>query len=90
MQLATYDLQFAPLQSLPQEDPESNAWRVQWDRTGTELVTCGDDGMVHVWRCDYEEQWSRAEDLEEKACGIGSSCAVASGKETAATVTEER
>jgi WD40 repeat protein len=32
----------------------SNAWRCQWNVTGTVLASSGDRGLVQLWKCDFE------------------------------------
>lgn len=31
----------------------SEAWKVEWNVTGTVLATSGDDGKVKLWKCEY-------------------------------------
>ena len=32
----------------------TNAWRCQWNVTGTVLACSGDRGMVEMWKSDFE------------------------------------
>ena len=33
--------------------PATNAWRCQWNVTGTVLATSGDKGVVRLWKADF-------------------------------------
>jgi nucleoporin SEH1 len=36
---------------------DSNAWRCQWNVTGTVLASSGDKGVVHLWKADADGQF---------------------------------
>nr|CCA17427.1 nucleoporinlike protein putative [Albugo laibachii Nc14] len=36
---------------------DAEVWRVEWNVTGTMLASSGDDGTVHMWKCDCDGNW---------------------------------
>ncbi|KAI9915856.1 hypothetical protein PsorP6_006968 [Peronosclerospora sorghi] len=37
---------------------DSEVWRVEWNVTGTMLVSSGDDSTVRMWKSDFEDEWA--------------------------------
>lgn len=42
------------------DDHRSPVWRVQFDVTGTHITSCGDDGVLRVWKRDFSGKWVAA------------------------------
>jgi nucleoporin SEH1 len=41
-------------------------WQVEWNATGTVLSSCGDDGVIRMWKClillilgSYLKEWKQ-------------------------------
>ncbi|GME81666.1 unnamed protein product [Ambrosiozyma monospora] len=45
------------LETLGEFDYETEVWRVQWNSTGTILSSCGDDGLVRLYKCNYANKF---------------------------------
>lgn len=39
------------------EDHQSEVWRVEWNITGTILASSGDDGVVRLYKANFNGEW---------------------------------
>lgn len=42
---------------------QSQAWRCQWNVTGTVLASSGDGGMVKMWKSDFQGRWKLVSEI---------------------------
>ena len=49
---------FPSLLYCSKDEPEASAWQVQWNVTGTTLVTGGDDGAIRFWGKEHDGTWA--------------------------------
>eukprot|EP00581_Thalassiosira_minuscula_P033340 CAMPEP_0183787342 /NCGR_PEP_ID=MMETSP0739-20130205/67495_1 /TAXON_ID=385413 /ORGANISM="Thalassiosira miniscula, Strain CCMP1093" /LENGTH=229 /DNA_ID=CAMNT_0026031423 /DNA_START=32 /DNA_END=720 /DNA_ORIENTATION=+ len=52
---------------------QSQAWRCQWNVTGTVLASSGDGGMVKLWKSDFQGRWKCVSEIVGDTTGGGSS-----------------
>lgn len=46
-----------------QEHQQAAVWQVEWNVTGTMLATSGDDGVVRMWKADFEGKWTNVSSI---------------------------
>ena len=54
---------------------QSQAWRCQWNVTGTVLASSGDGGMVKLWKCDFQGRWKCVSEIVGDTSGVATATA---------------
>jgi len=54
---------------------QSQAWRCQWNVTGTVLASSGDGGMVKLWKSDFQGRWKCVSEIVGDTTGVAAATA---------------
>ena len=54
---------------------QSQAWRCQWNVTGTVLASSGDGGMVKLWKSDFQGRWKCVSEIVGNTTGVAAATA---------------
>lgn len=54
---------------------QSQAWRCQWNVTGTVLASSGDGGMVKLWKSDFNGRWKCVSEIVGDTTGVAAATA---------------
>lgn len=54
---------------------QSQAWRCQWNVTGTVLASSGDGGMVKLWKSDFQGRWKCVSEIVGDTAGVAAATA---------------
>ena len=54
---------------------QSQAWRCQWNVTGTVLASSGDGGIVKLWKSDFDGRWKCVSEIVGDTTGVAAATA---------------